>query len=127
MDAQKRFKPFLFFAAGWLVPGFGHFLQGRRARAAVFFFGILAMVGLGLLMHGGFAPWSGGRPFGFLSFISGLGSGLPWFAAKIAGWGVGDALAGANSFGTAYIAAAGFMNLLIALHALGIAQEARHA
>lgn len=126
MSGSKRFRPLIYFAAGWLVPGLGHFLQGRRGKATVFFFGVLAMIGLGLLMNGGFAPWTGTQPLGLLSFIAGLGSGLPWLAAKAAGWGAGDLWAYTYQYGTAYIAAAGFMNLLIALNALGVAQESRH-
>jgi hypothetical protein len=126
MGSAKRFKPFIYFLAGWIVPGFGHFLQGRRGKAAVFFFGVLSMIGLGLLMHGGFAPWTGTQPLGLISFLAGLGSGLPWVAAKAAGLGAGDLWAYTYQYGTAYIAAAGFMNLLIALNALGAAQESRH-
>ena len=127
MNGARRFKPFTFFVAGWLVPGLGHLLQGRRGKAALFFFGVLAMIGLGLLMHGGFTPLTDIQPLGLLSSLAGLGSGLPWIAAKAAGWAAGDAGVYAHQFGTAYIAAAGFMNLLVALNALGVAQESRRA
>jgi hypothetical protein len=125
MNDRRRISPILMFAAGWLVPGLGHFLQGRRGKAAVFFFGVLTMIGLGLVMRGGFAPWAGTQPLSLLSFLAGLGSGMPWLAAKAAGLGAGDLWAYTYPYGTAYIAAAGFMNLLIALHALGLAQETR--
>jgi hypothetical protein len=120
MRVSARLKPYLFFTAGWLVPGLGHFLQNKRAKAAVFFGGVLAMVGLGLLMHGGFAPFAGFEPLSALSFLGGVGSGVFYFAGKLAGAGVGNLWAYTYQYGAAYIAAAGFMNLLIALNAATI-------
>ena len=46
-------KPLLMFIAAWLVPGSGHYLQGKKVKGIVFLFGILALFVLGLIMSGG--------------------------------------------------------------------------
>ena len=125
MNIFSKLKPYLYFAAGWLVPGLGHFFLKKRGKAAVFFGSVLAMVGLGLLMRGGFASVSGLEPLSILSFIVGIGSGLFYLTAKLAGAGGGNLWAYTFQYGTAYLAAAGFMNLLIAINALTLAREAR--
>jgi hypothetical protein len=122
MTRPSRFKPYFYFAAGWLVPGLGHFLQRKRAKAAVFFAGVAAMVGLGLLMRGGFAPWPSLEPLAALSFLGGIGSGVFYAAGQLAGAGVGNLWAYTYQYGAAYIAAAGFMNLLVALNAFTTAR-----
>lgn len=124
MTVPTRMKPIIYFAAGWFVPGLGHLLQGRRTKAAVFFFGILAMVGLGLIMKGGFASPRDLEPLSVLSFIGGIGNGILYFVGRLAG--AGDPWSYTFQYGTAYIASAGFMNLLIALNAMITAGKEAH-
>lgn len=132
MNGSPRLKPFLVFAAGWFVPGLGHFLIGRKVKAFVFFGAIALMVGLGLAMHGGFTPLSGFEPLTVLSFLGGLGNGALYFGGRLAGAGAGNMWAATYQYGTAYVTAAGFMNLLIALNAAvaagkpGAGKEAGH-
>jgi hypothetical protein len=124
MTVPTQLKPFIYFAAGWFVPGLGHLLQGRRTKAAVFFIGVSAMVGLGLIMKGGFASLKDLEPLSILSFIGGIGNGLLYFVGRLAG--AGDPWSYTFQYGTAYIASAGFMNLLIALNAVTTAGEEVH-
>ncbi len=125
MTIPTRLKPFLYFTAGWFVPGLGHFLQGRRVKGAVFFVCVSAMVTLGLVMRGGFAVLRDLEPLSILSYIGGLGNGLLYVTGRLAG--AGDPWSFTFQYGNAYIASAGFMNLVIALNAMTTARERFHA
>ena len=55
-DPRIRFKePWLAGILAWLIPGAGHFYQGRHFKAAIFFFCILGTFMYGLAM----ADWQG--------------------------------------------------------------------
>ncbi len=111
------------FIVGWLIPGAGHYLQGKRVKGIVFFFGILSLFVLGLIMSGGVTDLYDAKPLTFLGYLGSIGSGCLYFLAKITGLGAGDLAAYTFIYGTAYIAVAGFLNLLIAVKAYGLAKE----
>jgi len=111
------------FILAWLIPGSGHFVQGKKVKGLVFFSGILALVVLGLIMSGGVTDLYDGKPLTFLGFLGSIGSGIWYFLAKISGLGAGDLASYTFFYGTTYIAVAGFLNLLIAVKAYGLAKE----
>ncbi len=115
------------FVAAWLVPGSGHYLQGKKVKGIVFFSGILALFVLGLLMSGGVTDLYDSKPLTFLGFLGSIGSGSLYFIAKSTGLGAGDIAAYTYFYGTTYIAVAGFLNLFIAVKAYGIAKEKQDA
>ncbi len=119
-------KPFFMFIVSWIVPGSGHFLQGKRVKGFVFFAGILFLVVLGLFMHGGMTTLYDFKPLTLLGFLGSVGSGMFWFIAKITGLGDGNIAAYTYVYGTTYIAVAGFLNLLIAVKAYGMAKEGKN-
>ncbi len=54
-------SPLLTVVVSWLVPGAGHFLLGRRGRAAIIFGTVLLAFLVGILMHGSmFVPGGNG-------------------------------------------------------------------
>ena len=116
-------KPILLFITAWLVPGSGHYMQGKRVKGVVFFSGILALFVLGLIMSGGVTDLYDTKPLTFLGFLGSIGSGSLYFITKIFGLGAGDIAAYNYLSGTTYIAVAGFLNLFIAVKAYGIAKE----
>lgn len=116
-------KPLLMFIAAWLVPGSGHYLQGKKVKGIVFFSGILALFVLGLIMSGGLTDLYDIKPLTFLGFLGSIGSGSLYFISKITGLGVGNIAALTYIYGSTYIAVAGFLNLFIAVQAYGIAKE----
>ncbi len=116
-------KPLLMFIAAWLVPGSGHYLQGKRVKGIVFFSGILALFVLGIIMSGGVTDLYDAKPLTFLGFLGSIGSGSLYFFVKITGLGVGDIKAYTYFYGTTYIAVAGFLNLYIAVKAYGMGKE----
>ena len=113
----------MMFIAAWLVPGSGHYLQGKKVKGIVFFFGILALFVLGLIMSGGVTDLYDTKPLTFLGFLGSIGSGSLYFLTKITGLGAGNIAAYTYFYGTTYIAVAGFLNLYIAVKAYGIAKE----
>ena len=74
-------------------------------------------------MEGGFGALTAFEPLTVLTFLGGIGNGIFYAAAKLAGLGAGNLNAFTYQYGTTYIAAAGFMNVLIAVNAWKKARE----
>ncbi|HXJ04623.1 MAG TPA: DUF6677 family protein [Candidatus Acidoferrum sp.] len=103
--------------AGWLVPGLGHGLQKMWGRAAGCFLTVAALVFLGVGMRGNVFSSEGGDAFGMLGYIADLGTGSFYFAARALETGGSDVAHAEGDYGTRFLAAAGVLNLLAALHA----------
>lgn len=117
-----RFAPASHVLAGWLVPGLGHWLQGRRRRALVVFVLLVGLLVLGTVLAAGsnldrerhFYYWSG-------QFLT----GLPAAVLEIAH---GHAKLGRDldyvDVGLVFGCVAGLLNVLCLLdvHAFGLAQ-----
>ncbi len=115
-------NPYFIFFISWLVPGLGHLLQKRALKAAVFFYGILSLLALGLLMKGKFYTTSVMHPLLLLGFLGDLGNGLFYFILKFSRLALGDITSVTYHYGTAYMASAGLLNYLVALNAFDIAK-----
>jgi hypothetical protein len=126
MFVPPKAKPYVVMAAGLLVPGLGHFLQKKPWKGAVFLSGVLALLGLGLIMEGGFGALTAFEPLTVLTFLGSLGNGIFYGAARLAGLGAGNLKAFTFQYGSMYIASAGYMNGLIALNAWKISKGAGH-
>ncbi|MFQ5816649.1 MAG: DUF6677 family protein [Terriglobia bacterium] len=116
-----RWKPYAIGLAGWLVPGLGHLVLRKLDRAAVFFFSILALAGLGLAMGGRLFGWEPGNLFRLLGFLGDLCAGLFFLGAKLVDLGRGDLSRALGDYGTVFFLTAGLLNLLTALDAYDIA------
>ncbi len=106
--------------AAWLVPGLGHLLLGRKWRALILFVAILVMFLMGLAMQGQFFTTSSPSYLQTLGYFGELAVGVPMPAARFFGYGGGDPLFVSADFGTAYLVAAGMLNLLAVLDAYDI-------
>ncbi len=115
-------SPYLICFLSWLVPGLGHLLLKRRLKAAVFFAGIAALLALGVLMQGKFYGTGTLHPLLLLGFAADLGNGLFYFFIRFLGLAAGDVTAVTFHYGTAYLAAAGLLNYLVALNAFDVAK-----
>jgi hypothetical protein len=107
-------------AVGWAVPGLGHLILRRWAKAVVYFLAVGALVVTGMLMRGNTFHSGGGDAFDTLGFVADVGSGVFYFLAPdidAAGPDVGHA---AGDYGTRLIAAAGVLNMLCVLEAFEI-------
>jgi hypothetical protein len=103
--------------AGWVVPGLGHALQKMWGRALTFFIvvGVLVIVGAG--MRGNLFGSEGGDAFAALGYFADLGTGSFYWLAKYIEVGGPDVSHAYGDYGTRFLAAAGVLNLLAALHA----------
>ncbi|HEY1947999.1 MAG TPA: DUF6677 family protein [Bryobacteraceae bacterium] len=119
-------SPFLVVALGWLVPGAGHFLLGRRGRAAIILGAVVVPFVFGLLMRGPlFQPGDGSgdvlsRVIQYGGFIGDLASGILYLGAKAFGYGPPDIAAHAADYGSKFIVAAGLLNVLAMVDAYEI-------
>jgi hypothetical protein len=84
-------SPILISLVAWLIPGAGHFLLGRKGRAAILFCAVVAAFLIGVAMKGPFfAPAVNGDILSKLIQYGGIAgdiaNGLLYFVASFAGW-----------------------------------------
>ena len=117
VDSKREARAIAFGIAGWLVPGLGHALQRMWGRAITFFgvVGVLVFVGAG--MRGNLFNSQGGDAFATLGYVADLGTGGFYLLAKYMEVGGPDVSHAYGDYGTRFLAAAGVLNLLAALHA----------
>ena len=103
--------------AGWLLPGLGHALQRMWGRAAVVFLAVGLLVVAGATMRGTVFTASGGDAFDRLGYVADLGTGSFYLAARALERDGSDVSHAGGDYGTRFLATAGVLNLLAALHA----------
>lgn len=106
--------------AAWLIPGFGHLLLGRKWRALILFSSILSMFLFGLAMKGIFFSTGSGSYLQTLGYVGEMCVGVAMPAAKFFEYS-GDPFFVSSDFGTAFLVAAGMLNVLAVLDAYDIA------
>ena len=118
-SSEKRRETFAFVCglAGWLVPGLGHALQKMWGRAIIFFVTVGALVLIGAGMRGNVYNSDGGDAFASLGYLADLGAGSFYLLAKQIEPNGADVSRAGGDYGTRFLAAAGVLNLLSALHA----------
>lgn len=103
--------------AGWLVPGLGHALLKMWGRALAILLTVGCLVYIGAGMRGNiFAP-GGEDAFARLGYFADLGSGSFYFVARGLEAAGPDVSHADGDYGTRFLATAGVLNLLAALHA----------
>lgn len=103
--------------AAWLVPGLGHALLKMWGRAIVCFLTVAALIYIGAGMRGNLFTSEGGDAFATLGYVADVGAGSFYFAAKSLEKSGADVSHADGDYGTRFLAAAGVLNLLAALHA----------
>ena len=103
--------------AGWLLPGLGHALQRMWGRAAIVFLSVGLLVIAGTSMRGNVFRSSGGDAFDRLGYVADLGTGSFYLAARALERNGPDVSHSGGDYGTRFLATAGVLNLLAALHA----------
>jgi len=107
--------------AAWLVPGLGHLLLGRKWRALILFASIITMFALGLAMQGQFFSTGSGSYLQTLGYYGELCVGVAMPGARFFGYSGGDPFFVSSDFGTAFLVAAGMLNVLAVLDCFDIA------
>jgi hypothetical protein len=122
MSRSRPLVPVLF--AGWLVPGGGHFLLGRRRQAVVFFLAITLtfLAGMALCDFGNVSPVR--HRFYFLAHM--MNGGETILATLLTSRVVEDHVPRhfgmeTGEFGTLYTAVAALLNLIVLMDAYGLA------
>ncbi len=105
---------------GWLVPGAGHLLSRRYARAAVLFAAIGLMFVLGILMQGKLYAANTADPLAMLGFVGDLGAGLFYTVGRLLGLGQNAVQVVTADYGTKFIVVAGLLNVMAAVDAHNI-------
>jgi hypothetical protein len=103
--------------AGWALPGLGHALQKMWGRALAVFLAVGALVILGVGMRGNVFSARGEDAFATLGYLADLGSGGFYPLARAMESAGPDVSHSTGDYGTRFIATAGVLNLLAALHA----------
>lgn len=107
--------------AAWLIPGCGHLMLGRKWRALILFVSILSMFLLGLAMKGEFFAMHSGSYLERLGFFGEMSVGVAMPTAQFFGYSGGDPFFASADYGTAFLVAAGMLNVLAILDAYDIA------
>ena len=116
-DSRREAMAFVIGVAGWLVPGLGHALMKMWGRAAACFLTVGILVILGAGMRGNVFSSSGNDAFDGLGYLADLGTGTLYLAAKSLETNGADVSHAGGDYGTRFLATAGVLNLLAALHA----------
>jgi hypothetical protein len=116
-DNQREGRAIALGVAGWLVPGLGHALQKMWGRALTFFLTVGVLVYVGAAMRGNLFTSEGADAFAVLGYLADLGTGSFYWLAKYVEVGGPDVSHAYGDYGTRFLAAAGVLNLLAALHA----------
>jgi hypothetical protein len=111
--------------AAWLVPGAGHLLVGRRARALAIFVAVGGLAITGYFLRGNVFSHRPGDAFGLLGFLADVGSGVFYGLARFLERRGPDVSRAAGDYGTRFVAAAGIVNVLAMLDAYEIALRRR--
>lgn len=102
--------------AGWLVPGAGHFLQGKWVRGTLLAVSIVSMFVLGLAMQGTLYT-SVQDILNMLGVAGDLGSGLLYLVSRGLGLGAQPIQTTVADYGTKFIVVAGLLNVIAAVDA----------
>jgi len=117
VDSKHEVIALTIAAAGWIVPGLGHALLKMWGRAAACFLTVGLLVLFGAGMRGNVFTSDGNDAFDMLGYLADLGAGSFYFVAKSLETSGPDVSRADGDYGTRFLAAAGVLNLLAALHA----------
>jgi len=103
--------------AGWLLPGLGQALLKMWGRAVACFLTVGALVVFGAGMRGNVFTSRGNDAFELLGYVADLGTGSFYVLGSLLEANGPDVSHADGDYGTRFMAAAGVLNLLAALHA----------
>jgi hypothetical protein len=116
-DSRREAMAYVIGVAGWIVPGLGHALLKMWSRAAMCFLTVGLLVILGAGMRGNLFTSTANDAFDSLGYLADLGTGTFYLAAKSLETNGADVSHAGGDYGTRFLATAGVLNLLAALHA----------
>jgi len=120
--SRSASSKYLISAVAWAIPGAGHLWLGRRQKGVTFLVALTLMFAVGLWLEGRLFPFEFTQPLVVLAAFADLGIGLPYFLAKMLGYGGGRVVAITYEYGNAFAIVAGLLNMLVVLDAFDIAE-----
>ena len=111
---------YLVCALAWAVPGAAHLWLGRR-KGVVFLLVLPFMFAFGLALQGRIFPIELSQPLVALAAVADIGVGLPYFLARLIGYGAGNVVAVTYEYGNTFLIVAGLLNTLVIIDAFDIA------
>ena len=103
-------------AAGWIVPGAGHFLLRRQGRGVLIFVSVTVMFLIGLMMRGPMFEPQGGDLLTTIiyygGFLAHIASGALYFIAIALGYNQPDMAGHVYDYGSKFLVGAGLLNVL---------------
>jgi uncharacterized protein DUF6677 len=117
VDSKREAFALVIAAAGWIVPGLGHALLKMWGRAVACFLTVGLLVFFGAGMRGNVFTSNANDAFDTLGYLADFGAGTFYFIAKSLETNGPDVSRADGDYGTRFLAAAGVLNLLAALHA----------
>jgi len=116
-------RAFVVAITGWILPGFGHAVLKMWGRAVTIFLAVGFLVYLGAGLRGNLFPPGGDDAFARLGYAADLGTGSFYFIARNLEGSGADVSHADGDYGTRFLATAGVLNLLAALHAYEAARR----
>jgi hypothetical protein len=116
-DSRREAMAYVIGVAGWIVPGLGHALLKMWGRAVMCFLTVGLLVTLGAEMRGNLFNSAANDAFDSLGYLADLGTGTFYLLAKSLETNGADVSHAGGDYGTRFLATAGVLNLLAALHA----------
>ena len=124
-DAPNPARAYTAAVLAWFLPGAGHFLLGRRGRAAIYGTTVLVLFAIGLAVDGAIDS-----PHGSLlqigCFFAEAGAGLPFVLAKLLRENDPNLILSATfEHGSTFLRTAGLLNLVASLdaHDIGMGRK----
>jgi len=108
---------------GWILPGCGHAILRMWGRAITIFLSVGFLVYLGAGMRGNLFVPGGDDAFARLGYAADLGTGSFYYLARSLETDGPDVSHADGDYGTRFLATAGVLNLLAALHAYEAARR----
>ncbi len=121
MANEKGFAAYIPAVAGWVVPGGGHFWQGRWGRGLLLLVSILGMFLIGLGLRGKLFPWESGDIVDRLGMLAQGGSGGLFLLSHFFGYNAPEPSTAMADYGTKFLLTAGLLNTLAMMDAYDIA------
>ena len=109
--------------AGWLIPGMGHALLKMWGRAVTVLLTVAFLVYMGAGMLGNLFTPGGDDAFARLGYAADIGTGSLYYLARALESTGPDVSHADGDYGTRFLATAGVLNLLAALHAYEAARR----
>lgn len=122
-DARRALLALVVGIAGWIVPGLGHAFLKMWGRAIACFLVVGVLVLLGTGMRGNLFAYNSTDAFDSLGYAADAGSGVFYLAARSMEVDGADVSHSNGDYGTRFLATAGVLNLLAALHAYEAARR----